>query len=213
MPLYLVEGSTVPVVSVDDMKAHLHVDHDDDDALIELYTAAATARLDGRDGLLQRALVAQTWDLKLERFPGCMAYGASAWNWPWITLPLPPLLSVDFVKYFDADDSEQTWDAGSYHVVGVGGGQPGRIQLRDSQSWPSISTSWPEPVTVRFTAGHLDPTESPDIVGEVPPAIVQAIKLITGHLYANRESVVVGVTAVEVPQSALWLLEPFKVYV
>lgn len=45
---------------------------------------------------------------------------------------------------------------------------------------------------------------------EVPEDIVSAILLILGHLYENRESVVVGVTVTEVPMGAKWLLDPYR---
>lgn len=222
MPLYLVEGPTAAVMTVAEAKLHLHEDAADQNDLIEALIKAVISHLDGRDGVLQRALVAQTWDLKLAEFPfpGCRG----AWRWSsyhysidprddyCIWIPLPPLISVTSIKYIDANGVEQTFDAASYHVVGANGGQPARIQCRKGVSWPVILRTWPEPVTVRFVAGYVDTSDSPP-TGEVPAAIIAAMKLTLGHLYANRESVIVGQTAVVVPQSAEWLLEPFRVYV
>lgn len=225
MPLYLVTTPTVDVLSRADVKKHLHVEaaNTDDDDLIDALIDAVTSHMDGRDGILNRALIAQTWDLKLDEFPypGCR----NAWRWSsyhysidprddyCIWIPLPPLISVTSIKYIDANGVEQTFDPASYHVVGANGGQPGRIQCRKGVSWPVFMRVWPEPVTVRFVAGYVDTSNSPAI-GEVPPAIIAAMKLTLGHLYANRESVVVGAHAqtVEIPQSAQYLLEPFKVF-
>lgn len=44
----------------------------------------------------------------------------------------------------------------------------------------------------------------------VNESIIAAILLIFGHLFANRESVVIGQTAVEVPQGAKDLLRPYR---
>lgn len=45
-----------PIVALDDAKAHLRVDHADEDALIGALVETATAWLDGPDGWLGRAL-------------------------------------------------------------------------------------------------------------------------------------------------------------
>lgn len=42
--------------------------------------------------------------------------------------------------------------------------------------------------------------------------IKAAVLLAVGHLYANREDVVVGVSAAQLPNGAAYLLQPYKVY-
>ena len=46
----------------------------------------------------------------------------------------------------------------------------------------------------------------------VNEAIKAAVLLIVGHLYANREDAVVGVSVAQMPNGAEWLLAPYKVY-
>ena len=46
----------------------------------------------------------------------------------------------------------------------------------------------------------------------VNEAINAAVLLIVGHLYANREDVVAGVSVAQMPNGAEWLLAPYKVY-
>ena len=46
----------------------------------------------------------------------------------------------------------------------------------------------------------------------VNDTIKSAVLLIVGHLYANREDVVAGVSVAQMPNGAEWLLQPFKVY-
>lgn len=50
-----------PVVSLTDIKAHLRVDHDDEDTSIEAMEAAAVAHLDGYRGILGRCIRRQKW--------------------------------------------------------------------------------------------------------------------------------------------------------
>jgi hypothetical protein len=61
--LHFINPPTEPVLTLADAKPHLRVDHNDDDSLITALIAAATARLDGRDGILGRWLRQQTWEL------------------------------------------------------------------------------------------------------------------------------------------------------
>lgn len=57
----LITPPASPVVSLADLKAHLRVDHSDEDALIASLEAAAVSYLDGWGGVLGRCILAQTW--------------------------------------------------------------------------------------------------------------------------------------------------------
>ena len=46
----------------------------------------------------------------------------------------------------------------------------------------------------------------------VNDTIRAAVLLIVGHLFANRENVVAGVSVAQLPNGAEWLLQPYKVY-
>lgn len=52
-----------PIVTLSDLKLHLRIDYDDDDALIGSYLAAAAAWLDGYRGVLGRCVMPQTWQV------------------------------------------------------------------------------------------------------------------------------------------------------
>jgi uncharacterized phiE125 gp8 family phage protein len=73
MALELITPPDDAVVTLEEAKAFLNVTHSDHDELIEGLVDAATAALDGRYGLLQRALSPQTWELVLDRFPLVLA--------------------------------------------------------------------------------------------------------------------------------------------
>src|SRR5678809_194962 len=107
MALELITPPEETPVTLEEAKAHLRIDHDDDDVYVQGLIDAATGMVDGRYGSLGRALEPQTWELVLDRFP-C---------WPYhICIPLPPLLSVDSITYTDGDDVEQTIDSADYEV-------------------------------------------------------------------------------------------------
>jgi uncharacterized phiE125 gp8 family phage protein len=195
--LYLISGPDDPVVTREEMKAHLRVDHDDDNDLIDAMTEAATQHLDGRDGFLGRALIDQTWELRMAWFPRL------------VRLRLPPLIEVEAVEYLDSNGARQTFDAANYLVTGIG--DRGAICLAPGECWPTLPCDRPEPAIVRFRAGYLDGGVSPP-EANVPAPIKAAIKLITGSLYQNREHVIVGQTAIEMPWAAEALLRPYRIF-
>lgn len=58
-----------------------------------------------------------------------------------------------------------------------------------------------------YTAGY---TESATNVWPAPDDIQMAVRLLVGHWFENRESVVVGTNAVEIPMTVEMLIEPYK---
>jgi uncharacterized phiE125 gp8 family phage protein len=154
-------------VTVAEAKAHLRIEHALDDTYIETLIKAVTAELDGRQGLLRRALITQTWDYSLPWFPVVRR----------ICVPMPPLQSVTSVKYFDADNVEQTFSSDNYEIIAQD--EQGYIALKQSASWPSTYER-EAAVTIRFVAGY-------GADGSAVPANVRAAMLLRiGELYANR---------------------------
>lgn len=195
MALKLISEPAALAVSVEEALEHVKSDAPEEDAaLVELYVRAATGYADGAGGFLGRALVDQTWELVLDAFPTAA-----------IVIPLPPLLELVSIKYDDADGDEQTLDESAYRIDDVS--EPGRVLPTDT--WPT-AFSGVNAVRVRFRAGYVDMSGSPT-VGEVPAEIKAAILLHTGSLYANRDSIIMGVTPGTVPFTAEMLLRKKRV--
>lgn len=57
----LITAPSAQVVTLAEAKAHLRVDHADEDDVIEGFIAAAVAYLDGWQGVLGRGIMPQTW--------------------------------------------------------------------------------------------------------------------------------------------------------
>jgi uncharacterized phiE125 gp8 family phage protein len=153
-------------VSLEEAKAHLRVEHDEEDDLITALINAATAEIDGRQGFLRRSLVTQTWDYFLSWFPVQAR----------ICLPFPPVQSVTHIKYFDGANAEQTFDPASYEVVTVA--EQAYVQLAHNASWPGTYER-EQAINIRYVAGYGDPED-------VPANIRAAILIRVGELYANR---------------------------
>lgn len=183
-------------VTLAEAKAHLRVDHSDDDVLIQTLIKAATGHVEGPNGFLGRALIDQTWELALDAFPTKE-----------IQIPLPPLIEVLSVKYDDVSGNEQTVDAANYSADSYS--EPAWI-IPDIGGWPS-SLDAVNSVRIRFRAGYLDTGVSP-AVETVPTEIKIAILLLVGSLYEHRETMIVGQTIEQIPWSAEQLMLPHRVH-
>jgi uncharacterized phiE125 gp8 family phage protein len=180
------------------VKSHLRVDHDEDDALIEAYTDAAVAGIDGPAGWLGRSLALQTLEVRLDRFPTCDS----------IVLPYGPVIDVLSVKYDDADGAEQTVDPADYDLLAGDGF--GTLQRGYDTSWPS-NRLFRDAVRIRYRAGYVVDIAQDPPASNVPGAIVAAILLYAGHLYQNREAVKVGEIVTTLPLGVEALLAPFRI--
>jgi uncharacterized phiE125 gp8 family phage protein len=196
MALRLIAGPTVEPVTLAEAKAHLRIDHTDDDTLIAMYLAAA--RNDCEEWTA-RAFVAQTWELVLDEFPADE-----------ILIPRPPLQSVESIKYDDADGIETTLANTEYVVDRVS--QPGWV-VPSLSGWPTSTFEGINSIRIRYVAGYGSLANSPaDLTENIPGAIKAAILLQLGRLYENREDVIVGTSAVKLPIGAAeWLLRQYRV--
>ena len=157
------------LVSLAEAKAMLLVDHTADDALI---TALITAATSEAQGVAARSFVTQTLQLALDAWPNDGA----------VRLPRPPLLTVTSVKYFDADNVEQTVAAADYIVIADT--TPGLIVPASGKAWPTDLRTW-SPIRIRYTAGYGAAT---DVAASAQGEIVQLVKALVVVDYENREA-------------------------
>lgn len=210
MSLRLVTAPATEPISLAEAKGHLRVDHTDDDATITFLITASRQYVDAISGWLGRALITQTWELVIDAFPT----GQAQCCWPAapvmatssiaIEIPFPPLQSVTSIKYFDVAGIEQTMPATDYVVDTV-----------SAPGWIVPVTSWPatlaaiNAVTIRFIAGY-GPAAT-----DVPAPIRQALLLMTGLYYENREQVIAqyegSATVLPLPLGVESLLSAFRI--
>ena len=178
MPLEVFADGTFEPVSKAEAKAHLRVDHDADDFLIDALAAAARQYAEDLTG---RGLVRRTYDLFLDAFP----------RWT-VELPRPPVDSVTTVKYLDTAGAQQTLAASKYVVDAKS--SPGRVTPAWGESWPATRAQV-NAVEIRFVAGHANATV-------VSPKVKLGIKLLISTWYDNRDSLVIGASVAEMPKVA-----------
>lgn len=190
MDLILVTDAAREPIGLEETKNHLRVDHDDDDSYIEPLIAPARKWV---EIFLGRALITQTWDLFLERFP---KNSRTQINIPW-----PKLQSITDIKYQDILDVEQTWSNALYTVDT--NREIGRVIPIVDEVYPDTFGHIHD-VVIRFVAGYGLNEE------DVPRAIIQSMLLTIGHWYERREDSTV-VPLSKIPRGAADLLWPYRV--
>lgn len=224
--LTLLAASDCPVQLID-LKRQLRIEQDvaDDDDLLNGYLSTAQNNIEGRDGVTGRAMLTQRWRLTLEAFYDPRIYGGrwsgsvpSGWcSGIWgnsgvyngeIRIPLPPLQSIDAVKYLDATETLQTVDPTTYRVI-AGEGNRSSLIPKGGFSWPSTAFA-PDAVQIDFTAGY---TTQEALVAE-RQGMIHAMLMMCAHWYENRESVTDGRVnqPFEVPMAVERLLAPHTIY-
>ena len=109
------------------------------------------------------------------------------------------------IKYYAPNDSNNltTLSNSTYNVLSEY--EPAQVEIRETFSYPDIQKR-NDAINITYTAGY-------GTAANVPNAIKQSILLTIGNWYSNRSSVVIGRIATELPQSAKWLLDTYKVQV
>ena len=199
---------TTSAVATSDQKSFMRVDFSDDDTLIaELIKASQNVI----ETYVNRAITTQTLSLFLDRLPfysdiklqeGVFTAPDLEYNSNFIVLPKPPVVSVTHVKYYDNDNTASTFASSNYYVDTIS--DQARVVLKTGASWPTVSeTRNANAYEVKYVAGYGG-------ASDVPEPIVQAIKLLTTHLYENREAVT-SLSVNAIPYTIGALLQPYKV--
>jgi uncharacterized phiE125 gp8 family phage protein len=187
---YTSVAATTLAVTVQDAKLHLNVSSTEDDTLITSQVKAATLLLEQKTS---RCFVTQTRVLKADSFGDCR-YVQGQRVYP----VRSPLKSVSSISYLDSGGATTVMPSSDY-VVSTGD-QPGYIAPSYNASWPDVYQQ-PNSVTVTYVAGHSTVSTG------VPENVKQAVRMVVGHWYRNRESVLVGTISKEIEMGVDALLE------
>lgn len=192
--LAVITPPTFEPVTLEQAKLHARVEIDEDDALVSSLITAARQWVEAYTGRTLCDTVLET-----------AAWGYSGW---YIELPKPPVIEVVSFSYRDSDGDDTVLASDQYSLDNTNPLSP-RVVPAYGVAWPA--TRWQSSsLRVRYRAGYAR-AGSPDETGLIPQPLAAAIKLILGHLYEHRESVVVGQVVTEVPLGAQWLCRPYRV--
>lgn len=181
----------LPVVDLSVLKEHVRIDADltDQDAVLAAYHDAAVSWVEEYTG---RSLMTQTWQIACEEFAEKLWLPRAA-----------PLQSVTFVKYYNTANTLTTLSSSIYTVPAFA--EPAVIRLADTQVWPDVYDR-EDAVQVEYVTGATT-------ASDVPAPLRHAVQLLVGHWYANRESVIVGTSAMETPMAVESLCAPYRLFV
>ncbi|RUU92808.1 hypothetical protein EOB59_05470 [Mesorhizobium sp. M7A.F.Ca.MR.176.00.0.0] len=187
MALVIVTAPSVEPVTLAELKAHVRVDHSDDDSLLVAKGLAARQYVERFVG---KPLISTTYDLVLDAFQrGPMQ------------IPKGPLQAVTYVKYVDATSGLETTLATDQYAVDTAS-DPGWIAPGDV-GWPA-TTPTINAIRVRFIAGYGDAAE------DVPMPLREAILQIAAQEYECREASSHGDKAAAIPYGVGDILSEYR---
>ena len=166
MFLARITDASEDVLTLAEVKAHLRVTSDAEDALIGNLVKAAQDYLRGPEGRLGRALASETWEMRCKPVARYEA-----------RFPMPDATALVQVSYLDADGAEQIATLSDFRYYG---GHTGTyVEPVVGKSWPT-ALDREDALRLRLTVGY-------GAASAVPYDIKQALLLLVAHWFENRE--------------------------
>lgn len=162
---YITDLSGVEPITMPEIKAHLRVSYDDEDALILSMLGAAREYV---EKLTSQAVMPQTVKAYYSALPHVSGF---------ISLPLSNAVSITSVKYLDGAGVQQTVPSGDYYLTV---GQPNRVYFNKGFSG---AMSQPDSVEIVYEAGYGAAPYLP-----LSQTVKAAIMVLTADMYEHREA-------------------------
>lgn len=184
---YIPTPNTSSIVTLAECKTHLRVDYDNDDVYIANLALAAKETIEQHTNRkLLSTDVTQYCDTWQDAF---MLYFA-------------PISKVSEINYYNTNNVSTILDPSIYdkNIFST----PSTITLSPSKGFPAVADR-AQPIWVTYKAGYTDATL-------VPMALKQACLILVSQWYENRTPYVQGRIVSEVPMTAKYLMETYKVH-
>lgn len=214
MPLYQMTQPAVEPVTLNEAKAHLRITTYDQDALISSLITAARRLCEQHT---RRCFITQTIKETFERFPfmgfaadrllpissfqpqtaGVMKPIAVSQQYGGIYLMRAPVQSITSITYYDANNNLTTMSASAYYAQLD---PQGAVIVPGYNTWWPAARLFPESVSITYVAGYGSTGDA------VPATIRQAILLLVGQWYENRENANVAAQFNQMPMAVDALL-------
>ncbi len=185
-------AATSEPIALSEAKLFLKVDTSDDDALIGTIISSAREYVENFTGY---QLLSATYTQYLDKFPNKNTA---------IELLMNPVSAVTHVKYYDSDNTLQTWNTSNYDTDLKG--KPARITLANDATFPTVYDRT-NAVEIKFVAGYASTSAT-----GFPKQLLNAMYLIIGHLYENRQDVIVGSIVSEMKKGADSILRQYRIF-
>jgi uncharacterized phiE125 gp8 family phage protein len=181
----LLAGPAIEPSTLAEAKEFLRVEISDDDDLIGSLIAAARAHV---EAATRRALITQTWRLVFDCWPRSGR----------VDVRPAPLRAVVAARVYDS--------AGASHDMDL------QAFIADPAASAIAFAPWALPNPGRVAAGiEIDVSAGyGDAASDVPPALVQAIRLLVAHWYENRRIAATTSENGELPATVSALIAPYR---
>lgn len=189
MGLSIVTPPVIEPITTSEAKAHLRVEGSEENALIDLLIKTARRRAEGLTG---RAFINQTWDYVLDAPTGSI-----------IKIPLNPVSSVTSISFTDKSAVTTVYSSANYVTDSIS--IPGRVILKSGQTW-DVDLQEANGMAIRFVAGYGAART------DIPDDIRQAIFMLVGEWFENREAIATGTITAKIPPETNELLWPYRVF-
>lgn len=196
MNYYLLTPPSSEPITRAELKTHLRSDPLDtsEDALLDVLIGAARRSVEEHT---RRSLITQTWRMTRDTFPSGVDPLVDV-----IRLPRGPVQAIEAVTYIDINGVTQPWVSSNYFTDL--NAVPPFLTVQWGVIWPITRGYYQRnAVTIDYRCGFGTAGVA------VPESIRQAMLLICGDLYQNREASFVGITAMENP-AVKALLAPYR---
>jgi uncharacterized phiE125 gp8 family phage protein len=186
MSSLLLTAPAVEPLSLNEARAFLRVETNDDDELIAALIAGARIHVEAQT---RRVLITQAWRLALDAWPGDGR----------VAVRPAPLRALNAARVYDSDGNTHAIDTQAF--------------VADQGASALVFMPWALPAPGRIAAGiELDVSVGyGDAAINVPEALRQAVRLLVAHWYENRRLVANNTTQIApLPATISALLAPYR---
>ena len=155
---------TVWPVTVSEVKTYTRILESVSDTLVDQWIKSATEQAQNYQ---HRAYLDQEWELSYDQWPPST-----------FSIPINPVQSVDSIKYYDTDGTENTLSTDIYQVDFSS--EVARVSLNFGEAWPASTLRSMRGFVVAYTAGYGSSAD------DVPLNVKDAIYLYCAFRYENR---------------------------
>ncbi|MDK2918991.1 MAG: hypothetical protein PWQ37_1724 [Candidatus Petromonas sp.] len=184
MNIKVIEEIGPDIVTLEEVKGHLRVEHSDEDAYITSLIKVATEYC---ENFIGRFIKQRLVEIILNEFPIKV-----------IKLPVSPVCEINNIYYTNLNNEKVYINLSDYTIIPET--EPPIVIHKDR--WPKDVIDIPGKVRVEAKVGYE----------LIPQSIKQSVLLLCGHFYENREAVSKKGELNELPFSISALLYPYKVF-
>lgn len=201
----VITAPTVEPVTLAEVRAQIGITDATDTSSDAIITRRITEARQWAEDYMQRALITQTQEVRLDSFYGRHArLNADSRCTEIVKLPFPNLLSVVSVKYIDVDGVEQTVSSADY-VVDTHS-LVGNVRPAYGVAWPATRDEG-NAVRIQYTCGYgvaaLDSAKTITGATNASPGVFTS----AGHGFADGDVILLATTGMTTPNGL-----PYRVY-